>query len=45
MGMLLVGVLIYVLWTTKGHYFIEGVGYSSIQAILRDQIPGCGLPC
>src|ERR1700722_8069365 len=32
-GMLLVGVLMYVLWTTKGHYYVEGVGYSSIQAI------------
>ena len=41
-GMLLVGVLIYVLWTTKGHYFVEGVGYSSIQAILRNQITGYG---
>jgi CIC family chloride channel protein len=33
-GMLLVGVLIYVLLQTAGHYFIEGVGYSTIQAIL-----------
>ena len=41
-GMLLVGVLIYVLWTTKGHYYVEGVGYSSIQAMLGNQITGYG---
>ena len=41
-GMLLVGGLMYVLWTTKGHYYIEGVGYSSIQAMLRNQITGYG---
>jgi CIC family chloride channel protein len=41
-GMLLVGTLMYVLWTTKGHYYIEGVGYSSIQAVLRNQITGYG---
>jgi chloride channel protein, CIC family len=41
-GMLLVGILMYVFWVTKGHYFIEGVGYASIQAILYNQIPGAG---
>jgi chloride channel protein, CIC family len=41
-GMLLVGILMYVLWRTKGHYFIEGVGYSSIQAILHNQIQSAG---
>jgi CIC family chloride channel protein len=41
-GMLLVGALMYVLWTTKGHYYVEGVGYSSIQAVLRNQITGYG---
>lgn len=41
-GMLLVGILIYVLWTAKGHYYVEGVGYSSIQAILGNQITGYG---
>jgi CIC family chloride channel protein len=41
-GMLLVGVLMYVLWATKGHYYVEGVGYSSIQAMLRNQITGYG---
>ena len=33
-GMLLIGVLIYVLLRTAGHYYVEGVGYSTIQAIL-----------
>lgn len=33
-GMLLIGILIYVLMRTAGHYFVEGVGYSTIQAIL-----------
>jgi CIC family chloride channel protein len=39
-GMLLVGGLIYTLWVTAGHYYVEGVGYSSIQAILYSQIDG-----
>jgi chloride channel protein, CIC family len=34
-GMLLVGVLIYALHQSFGHYFVEGVGYSTIQAILN----------
>ena len=33
-GMLMVGVLIYVLLRTAGHYYVEGIGYSTIQAIL-----------
>ena len=33
-GMLLIGVLIYVLFRTAGHYYVEGVGYSTIQAVL-----------
>ncbi|MFL5285113.1 MAG: chloride channel protein [Rhodopila sp.] len=42
LGMLLVGGLIYGLWVTAGHYYVEGVGYSSIQAILYGQIIGGG---
>jgi CIC family chloride channel protein len=42
LGMLLVGILMYVLWVKAGHYYIEGVGYSSIQAMLRAQITGAG---
>ncbi len=34
LGMLIVGVLIYVLLRTTGHYYVEGVGYATIQAIL-----------
>jgi CIC family chloride channel protein len=34
-GMLLVGGLIYGLHEKLGHYFVEGVGYSTIQAILN----------
>jgi chloride channel protein, CIC family len=34
-GMLLLGVLIYVLLRFAGHYFVEGVGYSTIQAVLN----------
>lgn len=33
-GMLLVGVLMYILWRSAGHYYVEGVGYASIQATL-----------
>ena len=33
-GMLLVGLLIYGLHRAYGHYFVEGVGYAMIQAIL-----------
>lgn len=42
LGMLLVGILMYVLWSKAGHYYIEGVGYSSIQAMLYGQISGAG---
>ncbi|MEO8812129.1 MAG: chloride channel protein [Caulobacteraceae bacterium] len=34
-GMLLVGCLIYALHESFGHYYVEGVGYSTIQAILN----------
>src|SRR5579862_330460 len=37
-GMLLIGVLIYVLLRTAGHYYVEGVGYSTIQAILSGNL-------
>jgi CIC family chloride channel protein len=41
-GMLLVGVLMYGFWRTSGHYYVEGVGYSSIQAMLQGQFTGAG---
>jgi chloride channel protein, CIC family len=37
LGMLLVGMLIYGLYQTFGHYFVEGVGYATIQAILTSR--------
>jgi chloride channel protein, CIC family len=40
-GMLMIGVLIYVLFISFGHYYVEGVGYSTIQAILTG---GLGMP-
>ncbi|HUN45354.1 MAG TPA: chloride channel protein [Stellaceae bacterium] len=37
-GMLLVGILIYVLHRQFGHYYVEGVGYATVQAILLGQL-------
>jgi chloride channel protein, CIC family len=34
LGMLLVGLLIYALHANYGHYYVEGVGYATIQAIV-----------
>ena len=34
-GMLMVGTLMYALLRYQGHYFVEGVGYATIQAILH----------
>ncbi|HTQ82636.1 MAG TPA: chloride channel protein [Pseudolabrys sp.] len=42
-GMLMVGTLIYALFRYHGHYFIEGVGYATIQAILTNEITAAGL--
>jgi chloride channel protein, CIC family len=33
-GMFLVGVILYLLMTTFGHYYTEGVGYSTVQEVL-----------
>jgi CIC family chloride channel protein len=41
-GMLLVGILIYALQQCFGHYFVEGVGYASVQAILLGQLAAAG---
>ena len=40
LGMLAVGLMMYGLWLARGHYYIEGVGYSTIQATLLSQSPG-----
>jgi CIC family chloride channel protein len=37
-GMLLVGVMMYLLMRTLGHYYIEGIGYSTIQDILTGNL-------
>ena len=37
-GMLALGVLIYTLMRTAGHYYVEGVGYATIQAILNGDL-------
>ncbi len=38
LGMLLVGIMIYALHETLGQYYVEGVGYATIQAILQGQL-------
>ncbi len=42
-GMLLVGILMFLLFHYFGHYYVEGVGYATIQAILGGQLAGAGL--
>ena len=37
LGMLLLGILIYALFHYEGHYFVEGVGYATIQSIQLGQ--------
>jgi CIC family chloride channel protein len=37
-GMSLVGVMMYLLMITLGHYYIEGVGYSTIQDVLTGHL-------
>jgi chloride channel protein, CIC family len=38
LGMLTVGVLMYVLLRTFGQYYVDGVGYATVQAVLAGQI-------
>jgi CIC family chloride channel protein len=38
LGMLIVGVLMYTLLRTLGQYYVDGVGYATVQAILAGQI-------
>jgi len=37
-GILVLGLLIYVMLCKHGHYYIEGVGYATIQAVLADDL-------
>ncbi|MGE5299519.1 MAG: chloride channel protein [Acidobacteriota bacterium] len=39
-GMLIVGSMFYILLETRGHYYIAGVGYSTIQDILTGALSG-----
>ena len=43
LGMALVGLLILALYETFGHYYVEGVGYATIQAILVGDLYAPGL--
>lgn len=43
LGMLLVGLLIYGLQRQFGHYYVEGVGYATVQAILLGQLSAATL--
>ena len=38
LGMLMVGVLMYLLFRTFGQYYVDGVGYATVQAVLAGQI-------
>jgi CIC family chloride channel protein len=38
LGMLMVGTLMYLLFRTLGQYYIDGVGYATVQAVLAGQI-------
>ncbi len=42
LGMAIVGVAIYLFQRLRGHYYIEGVGYATIQSTLDNQILGAG---
>jgi CIC family chloride channel protein len=33
-GMFLVGIFMYILWISLGHYYIEGVGYATVRDVL-----------
>ena len=38
LGMLILGVLMYLLFRTLGQYFVDGVGYATVQAVLAGHI-------
>jgi len=42
-GMLMVGGLMYGLFVARGQYFVDGVGYATIQAILQTNLTSVGL--
>lgn len=42
-GMLFVGLMMYFLMSTYGHYYIEGVGYSTVQDVLTGALSSLGV--
>jgi CIC family chloride channel protein len=42
-GMLFVGLMMYFLMSTYGHYYIEGVGYSTVQDVLTGTLSSLGV--
>lgn len=34
LGMLMVGIIIFLMWRFSGHYYIQGVGYATVQDVL-----------
>jgi CIC family chloride channel protein len=42
-GMFFIGVLMYVMMVATGHYYIEGVGYATIQDVLEGSLVNGGL--
>jgi CIC family chloride channel protein len=42
LGMLMIGAALYVFYAAAGHYYIEGVGYATIQAVLARHLDGAG---
>jgi len=43
LGMFLVGIMMYVLMVTQGHYYIQGVGYATVQDVLSEVPMSAGL--
>jgi CIC family chloride channel protein len=44
LGMLMVGIVLYVLMRTTGHYYVEGVGYATVEDVLRGEVVWFLLP-
>jgi CIC family chloride channel protein len=38
LGMLLVGLMIYLTWRFRGHYYVQGVGYATVQDVLAGSL-------
>ena len=42
-GMLVVGIMVYLTWRLWGHYYIQGVGYSTVQDVLSGTLASLSL--